>query len=213
MEKTSAYKTAVDTAERLFFSGDGADVSMDEIADQAGMDKLSLSFYFKDADALFYAVAFRGARILQGLHSECEQPGTDGIEKVRKWVRVSYDFSRKYPGYFRLLGIAEIKRCDMADNENAVEIVNLTNRMLIRLIDAIRAGMDDGSIRNDLDPRETAVYIALAQTSVLRLDHGRKALLDDMKIDVDRFAYDFRYFVARAIANPGARGISTMEVG
>jgi AcrR family transcriptional regulator len=194
-------KKAVDAAERLFFSNGYENVSLDKIADGAGFDKLTLSFYFKDAEAVFYAVAVRGAGILHRLHAAGSPLDTSGIEKVLTWVRVSHEFSDKYPDYFRMLGQAEAKRCDLSGIEDAIEIVNLLNRILIMLIEAIKMGMDDGSIRKDLDPRETAILIALMQTSVLRLDHGRKTLLDDMKIDGDRFAYDFRYFVARAIAN------------
>ena len=191
----------IDAAEKLFFEKGYDNVTMDEIADGAEVNKALLYYYFKNKEALFFAVDLRGVRILHEMYVKCSNLDIDGYTKVKAMIKSLFEFSKDYPDYFRIYRYARSERFQMSDNEDANELVDLTTGIWRIMVEAILQGMKDGTIRKDVDPVEMSIYINVMSMSALNIDMGFKLILEGRGIHQNKFWEDLQRFLDPAITN------------
>ena len=191
----------IDAAEKLFFKKGYDNVTMDEIADGAEVNKALLYYYFKNKEALFFAVDLRGVRILHKMYVKCSNLDVDGYTKVKSMIQSLFEFSKDYPDYFRIYRYARTERFQMSDNEDAKELVDLTTGIWRIMVEAILQGMKDGTIRKDVDPVEMSIYINVMSMSALNIDMGFKLILEGRGIHQNKFWEDLQRFLDPAITN------------
>ncbi|HNS25752.1 MAG TPA: helix-turn-helix domain-containing protein, partial [Methanobacteriaceae archaeon] len=63
-EKQKRRQDIINAAEKIFFAKGYDSVTMDEIAREAEINKALIYYYFKNKEALFFAVNLYGVRIL-----------------------------------------------------------------------------------------------------------------------------------------------------
>jgi len=198
-EKEQRQMDIINAAEKLFFSRGYDNVSMEEIAEEVELSKCTLYLYFKDKEALFFAIALRGARILNAKYSECSMLKITGSNKIRAMGQGIIEFSQGYPNYFRMLSYSGSERFCNADSDDAKEILELTNRNISLMRDAFEQGMKDGTVRDDINPLEMALYLCITSLSIMNLDPRWKKALKAVGINHDRFIEDFRRFIGPSI--------------
>ena len=191
----------IDAAEKLFFERGYDNVTMDEIADEAEVNKALLYYYFKNKEALFFAVDLRGVRILHEMYVKCSNLDNDGYTKIKSMIQSLFEFSRDYPDYFRIYRYAGTERFQMSDNEDAKELLDLTAGIWRLLVEAILQGMKEGTIRKDVDPVEMSIYLNVMSMSALNIDTGFKLILEARGIHQDKFWEDLHRFLDPAITN------------
>ncbi len=191
----------IDAAEKLFFEKGYDNVTMDEIADEAEVNKALLYYYFKNKEALFFAVDLRGVRILHELYVKCSNLDFDGYNKIKSMIQSLFEFSRDYPDYFRIYRYARTERFQMSDNKDAKELVDLTTGIWRIMVEAILQGMNDGTIRKDVDPVEMSIYINVMSMGALNIDMSFKLILEGRGIHQDKFWEDLQRFLDPAITN------------
>lgn len=166
-EKVQRRNAIIDAAERVFFSKGRYLATMDDVAEEAEFSKGTIYLYFKNKEELYLAIHQRGLQILRELFERTVREIETGLEKVVAIGEVYFQFSKDYADYFSALIYYESHNFDIEDeNSFANECVREAQATLGVLIDAIQIGMDDGSIRADLDPVKTAVLL-WGQTSGL----------------------------------------------
>ncbi|MGB9978709.1 TetR/AcrR family transcriptional regulator [Methanobacterium sp.] len=191
----------IDAAEKLFFERGYDNVTMDEIADEAEVNKALLYYYFKNKEALFFAVDLRGVRILHELYVKCSNLDVDGYTKIKSMIQNLFEFSKDYPDYFRIYRYAGTERFQMSDNEDAKELVDLTTGIWRIMVEAILNGMKDETIRKDVDPVEMSIYINVMSMGALNIDMGFKLILEGRGIHQNKFWEDLQRFLDPAITN------------
>ena len=200
-EKEQRKRDIINAAEKLFFSRGYDNVSMNDIAGEVELSKATLYLYFEDKEALFFAIVLRGARILNAIYFECSKLDITGIEKIKAIGQGFYEFTQDYPGYFRILCYSGSERFCNADNDGAKEILDLTRNNIELISKAFKEGIEDGTVRSDLDPLEMAIYLCVTRLSVLDLDPRWKIALQAGGISYDRFLEDFPRFISPSIVN------------
>ena len=200
-EREQRRNEIINAAEKFFFERGYDDVTMDEIADEAEVNKALLYYYFKNKEALFFAVDLRGVRILHELYVKCANLDVNGYTKIKSMIQSLFEFSKDYPDYFRIYRYAGTERFQMSDNEDAKEIVDLTTGIWRLMVEAILQGMNDGTIRKDVDPVEMSIYINVMSMSALNIDIGFKLILEARGIHQDKFWKDLQRFLDPAITN------------
>ena len=200
-EREQRRNEIINAAEKFFFERGYDDVTMDEIADEAEVNKALLYYYFKNKEALFFAVDLRGVRILHELYVKCANLDVNGYTKIKSMIQSLFEFSKDYPNYFRIYRYAGTERFQMSDNEDAKEIVDLTTGIWRLMVEAILQGMNDGTIRKDVDPVEMSIYINVMSMSALSIDIGFKLILEARGIHQDKFWKDLQRFLDPAITN------------
>ena len=163
-EKEQRRTSIINAAEKVFFAKGVDSATMDEVAETAELSKGLLYFYFKNKDDLCHAIVHRGLSILGTLFREALQAHDRGIDQVMAIGQAYVRFGREYQDYFRMMSWFENQHVDHSDPDtfsNACEEEGDQDIELVAL--AVKNGLEDGTIRSDLDPLETAI-ILWAQT-------------------------------------------------
>ncbi len=198
-EKEQRKKEILDAAEPLFFSREYDDVPMDEIATIAELNKATIYLYFKNKETLFSAIVLRGIRNLNTMYQECIETQVPGVAKAALLEETYYRFTRQHPDYQRLIKYYGMERFNK-ENPGFAEIQEEFSMSRSFFKDAIREGMDDGTIRNDIDPFLLTIYLMTTLMSVLSLTRPWLYALDQEGVSHETFVQEFTRFISPAVS-------------
>lgn len=191
-----------DAAERLFFTRGYEDVSMEDIAREVELNKATIYLYFKNKEALFATIVLRGIEHLKEKYLECMERDVPGIVKVALMGRAYYEFSEEHPEYLRLIHFYGSERFS-GENPYTADIGKGYGTCRAMLADAVREGIDDGTIRADIDPFLTSMYLMTSFMGILSMEHKWRLAIEAEGFSYDRFADEFFRFIMPAIAAGG----------
>jgi AcrR family transcriptional regulator len=199
-EKEQRKTEITDAAERLFFSRGYEDVSMEDIAREVELNKATLYLYFENKETLFATIVLRGIEILKEKYRECMEKQVPGIDKVALMGKAYYQFSQEYPDYLRLIHFYGSERFSR-ENPYTAEIGKGygTCRKILR--DAIQEGIDDGTIRADLDPFLTSMYLMISFMGILSMENKWKLVIEAEGFSYEQFTREFFRFITPAISS------------
>ena len=166
-EKEQRRKEIIDTAEKLFYSKGFDNVSMDEIAESVELSKGSLYLHFKNKDSLYFAIVNKVNTEFFRLFMENLDTNASGGDQIRSMIRFLVKFikdHREYNDMTRTYGPLIWARMNTEYDTILAENAVAYN---IWLDHAIRQGIEDGSLRKDLDPVLLGVYISMISLSVV----------------------------------------------
>lgn len=198
-EKQKRRNDIIKAAEKVFFAKGYDRVTMDEIAQEAEVNKALLYYYFKNKEGLFFAVNLYGVRILHNMYIKCSNLNINGYDKVKAMIQALSGFSKEHPDYFRIYCYTGTERFQLSDNEDAVELVDLRTGMWRLMVEAIITGIRDGTIRKDLDPVEISIYLNTLAINALNLEFTSQMVLEARKISQDKFLEDLSRFLEPAL--------------
>ena len=209
-EKEQRRAGIIDAAERLFFSRSYEDVSMEDIAREVELNKATLYLYFNNKETLYATIVLRGIRILKEKYRECMNQQAPGIVKVALMGQAYYQFSQEYPDYLRLIHFYGSERFSK-ENPYTAEIGKGYGTSRSILQEAIREGIDDGTIRADLDPFLTSMYLMISFMGILSLEDKWKLVIAGEGFSNEQFSSEFFRFILPAISS-GEKS-HTMDAG
>ncbi len=199
-EKEQRKTEIIDAAERLFFSRSYEEVTMDDIAREVELNKATIYLYFENKETLFATIVLRGIRILKEKYTECMEKQVPGIVKVALMGQAYYQFSQEYPDYLRLIHFYGSERFSK-ENPYTAEIGKGYGTCRSILRDAIREGIDDGTIRADLDPFLTSMYLMISFMGILSMENRWKLVIEAEGFSYEQFASEFFRFITPAISS------------
>jgi len=189
----------LDAAEKLFYAKSFTGVSMEEIAKEVGLNKATLYLYFENKDHLLFAIILHKMKELIARYEGCRGQDISGREKSRLLGMTFFEFARENPEYYRTIGEAGAGVFKDSDNPVVKRIFELMEKQLGMVRDALSEGIADGTIRDDLDPLEMAVYLSVMRSGIVCLPPGWQNVLAAGGIGFDRFVSDYPQFIAGAI--------------
>lgn len=180
--KESRREAILKVAEGIFFAKGFEGTLMDEIAREAGCTKRTLYAYFEGKEMLFNALVRRGYKALNDMTEELmdETNPENGLVRVLRYGDIYIDFIQNYPQYFKAMAEYETHH----RNNPALELFKATydagEISITRLIFCIRLGMDDGSIRRDIEPMgiALALYAQILGMGVLWIN--KRSYIEEM---------------------------------
>jgi len=221
-EKKKRQNDIINAAEKLFFSKGFDNVSMRDIASEVELSKATLYLYFQNKESLFFAIVLRGTRILNSMIRNAVQKEEKGINKVAAFRNAYNDFTQQYPDYIQIYNYFQSGRFNLADkkiskeneriknhadnsipyvSECAMEILKLRKERFSLLCNSIQKGIDDGTIRKDIDPVEVAVLLSAISKSLSNIPSDRKKILQDHGIDHEKYFLDVSDLIQHMIMN------------
>jgi len=169
-EKEQRKQEIIEAAEKVFFSKGFPNSTMDDIAAEAELSKGTLYLYFKSKEELYQVFVLRAILKLHQLFVEFSSKKNIGIEKVKAIGEAYITFYFDFPNFYQALMYDESKTTskiiDEAENSDIMSIKMNTNEIFIN---TIREGIEDGSIRKDLDPVKTSLILWGEALGVLQL--------------------------------------------
>jgi len=169
-EKEQRRNDILDAAEKVFFSKGIDTATMDEVAETAELSKGTLYLYFKSKEDLCMGINIRGLLILQDLFQQALRREQVGLEKVRAIGEAYFRFFQQHADYFNVMVRFEGNKLDLSDEESMAFQCHLQGEAVLNCVaQAIRSGIEDGSIRKDLDPMKTAYLLWAQSTGVIQI--------------------------------------------
>jgi AcrR family transcriptional regulator len=199
-EKEQRREYIIAAAEKLFFSKGYDNVSMNDIADAVEMNKATLYLYFKNKDALYFAIVLRGLRIMNEMFRRGIAQATTGIDRVKATGDAYLEFSRKHPDYNRLFHYAGSERFDAASSPDATEAARLSTEIFGMISEAVGMGMKDGTVRPGLDPLTVAIFLATASEAIISMNPTMISALESQGIGHRQFIEDCMELMRVSIA-------------
>ena len=177
-EKEQRKNDIIDAAERVFFKKGHEYATMDDVAHEAELSKGTLYLYFKNKEDLYLAIHLRGNKILHSLFEKAVKKEKSGIEKTRSIGTAYIEYFNKYPDYFNAMLYYESHDIDFADKDSiAAECLVEGKTTMELLINSIETGIEDGSIRSDIDPIKTALCLWGQTTGILQIASLKENIL------------------------------------
>ncbi|KAA3653471.1 MAG: TetR family transcriptional regulator [Calditrichaeota bacterium] len=169
-EREQKRNDIIDAAERLFFSKGFGNTTMDEVAKEAEFSKGTLYLYFKSKEDLYLAITIRGLALLEESFRKAIQIGRTGLEKVKNIGEAYLEFASKYPDYFNAMIYYESNELDLQDAESNAQACEMQGMKTLQVVvEAVMIGMQDGSIRDDLDPMLVATVLWGNSTGIITI--------------------------------------------
>ena len=169
-EKENRRQGIIDAAEKVFFAKGLEAATMDEIAEEAELSKGTLYLYFKSKEELYLQIHLRGNRQLRLAFTRAVKKKKNGIEKLRAIGEAYYRFYRDYRDYFNAIVYYESKDFDLSTDDGCVQAcAEEGGKIMGVVIEAIQTGIDDGTIRSDIDPVKTAIALWAKSTGIISL--------------------------------------------
>ena len=205
-EKEQRRQAILDAAESIFFLKGWKVATMDEVAGEAELSKGTLYLYYKNKDELFLAINYRGIKILVDHFEKAISSTGSGLEKVFAIGRAYYRFAQEYPDYYNMLSYFELNELEFHEPEDANSLAckcsELGNSALGVVVKAIQAGIEDGSIRADIDAVRVATILWGQATGIIQLAmHKGKHLQEAHGINMEGIVEEAWTLIRCAIEN------------
>lgn len=190
----------IDAAEKLFYLKGFDKVSMDDIAQEVDLSKGALYFYFKSKDSLFFAIVSRRWTEFGELLIEKMSHGKNGLDKIQIMIQWFIEYAQKNANYNDMattFGPQLFQRIDAEDGRMMMEV---SMKYISFARAAVREGIEDGSIRNDLDPTLLGMYIQMITLNVVSPDPSIKSGFALQGISYDTYVEILPKFLCPALA-------------
>jgi TetR/AcrR family transcriptional regulator len=182
----------IDAAQKRFFEAGFDDVSMEDIAGDLELSKPALYRYFTNKESLFLAVASRGMDILRGKLAASVANQSTGFGKVSAYLNaLCFGFAREDSDYHKILlaireqRFTELFKKDGVNGGGEFEAKSL--EALNLLVDAVQLGGDDGTVKPDLPPLQTAIFLASAAEAAINMTPEYQKLLENTGLTKDEY--------------------------
>ncbi|OCL26522.1 hypothetical protein U472_11040 [Orenia metallireducens] len=152
----------IDAAERLFFSKGYENTTMTEVAKEADFSKRTIYVYFDSKKQLYLAIVLRGFKKLIELTNKGfkEIVSATGLEKVETMGRSFIELYQRYPNYFEAVVNYETQKEDLeAKDRVTIQCYEEGEKIFKLLLQVVKEGIKDGSIRSDIDVIDTAIAL------------------------------------------------------
>jgi AcrR family transcriptional regulator len=169
-EKEKRRQEIIDAAERTFFSRGLDNATMEDVARDAELSKGTLYLYFKSKEDLYLAIILRGITILRSMFDAAVQAQDTGLEKINAVGRAYIEFYKHHRNYFNAMLYFE-SSCFEAHDEfgYASECADQSSHAMTACAEAVQAGIEDGTIRTDLNAMKVALTLYGLLTGLLQI--------------------------------------------
>lgn len=190
----------IDAAERLFYTKGFDKVSMEEIAQEVDLSKSTLYFYFKSKDSLFFAIVSRRWTEFGEILIKKVSRGKSGFDKIQIMIRWFIEYAQKNADYNDMATTFGPQLFQRIDAEDARLMMEVSMKYISLAHAAVREGIEDGSIRNDLDPTLLGMYIQMITLNVVSPDPSIKSGFALQGISYEAYVEMLPKFLCPAVA-------------
>ncbi|HBI03191.1 MAG TPA: TetR/AcrR family transcriptional regulator [Paenibacillaceae bacterium] len=202
-EKNLRRADIIGAAEALFFEKGYDRVTMDEIAKKAEFSKRTLYSYFESKEQLLHAIMYRAYSTLNSLINVelNNKEKLNGLQKLKLLGGVYINFINLYPKYFEMIAYYNGSKCELpADDEYRVMSDQEGDKTLQNLVRFIYEGIQDGSVRPDIDVKKTAFVLYANIIGIASLVLNKASYLYEHRLMAEDFVEEMFGFMERSIA-------------
>jgi AcrR family transcriptional regulator len=178
-EKHQRKNEIISAAEKIFFTKGYENSTMDDVAEAAELSKGTLYLYFKSKEELFHEITRRGENLLEEYFVKAVKNKKNGLKKVRAIGEAFIKFFRENTEYHEAMLYGHSKKENEIDMECEDCETIKSNRNNV-FVNSIKEGIEDGSIRKDIDPAITSFLLWGQTMGVLQLIASKGSMIEQM---------------------------------
>jgi TetR/AcrR family transcriptional regulator len=182
-EREIRSKDIIDAAESLFFSKGYDNVSMNDIAHETEMARGTLYKYFKNKNDIIAAIAIRASKIITEMFQKIDENNHTGIDNIRTICLIYYDFYKQHKGYYEAYYHSGLFNNEGSENLENLRTIRTKTFQIV--INALNEGINDGTIRDDIDPIATSLIMLSMSNAVNNLIPVTQMYMDDYGLTQD----------------------------
>ncbi len=190
-EREQRREAILDAAQKIFFEKGLVATTMDEIAEAAELSKGTLYLYYTSKEDLYLAVHLRGEDILDKMFLAASSTDEPILKKLANIGDAYYRFFRDNREYYETIKFFQNSSFHKQVSKEMLEHCMQANNHIWKFImDLVIAGMEEGTIRNDLQPAQ-AVMILYADVAALirEMDTQKELWKEVFHIDLEATLY------------------------
>lgn len=180
-EKARRRETILKAARKLVVKHGVEGMSMSQLAAATELNKATLYLYFQDKDDLIDAIVYEGLVALDGELGKIDRRGLSGREQIRKIVEGFFSFWRRSPLYFYTMNHQERRReSERIATPFAAKGDEAASRIFEKMAASTRQGIEDGSVRRDIDIPAFMVLLYAQIYGVMHTVHAKEDIYRDV---------------------------------
>ena len=201
-EKERRRAEIIDAAEKLYAKKGWDAVTMDQVAKSARLSRALLYVYFRDRDELQFAIGERALKVLREKFTEAVAQHARGIDQIEAIGRAYMDYAREFPHYFDICSRFQSHAVSATPGPTESACAVAGDASMLVVVGAIRTGIADGSMRNDIgDPMLFAVTLWAFTHGVIQLAMAKGSELERLGVTVPHFG-EYALSLLREIGAP-----------
>lgn len=145
-----------------------AGARVDRIAEQAGVNKRLIYYYFGNKDELFLAVLERTYADIRSAEQALHLDAMDPVEAVRQLVSFTWHYYLEHPEFITLLNSENLHQA--VHLKQSARIQEMNSPLVQMLADVLERGRRDALFRDGVDPIQ--LYISIASICYFYLSNN-----------------------------------------
>jgi TetR/AcrR family transcriptional regulator len=166
--KQRTLEALIAAGQAIFSERSADDVTVEEIADRAGVAIGSIYNHFGSKAGLQAAVVEHALDTDRHYMDRAYTTGRSPVEQIYAAAEQYLDFYLDHPEYFRMLAFPNEPGQYQAGQELSERLVRAVDEQNRRLVDALRQGIEAGALR-PVDPEEVATILWSAWNGIISL--------------------------------------------
>ena len=159
-----------------------------------------------------FAIVIKGDAILVDTFKNAVKNESTGLGKIRSIILAYFDYIQTYSDYYRLNISAKTPRfMKMLENnegneseiENVEQYIGLKKDLLDIFTDAISLGIKDNTLRKELDPIQTVMFLGSTIENMVYLSPVNQLLLEMSGATAEGYLQHSIDLLLQGIANKG----------
>ena len=122
---------------------------------------------------------------MNAMFKDAESGSQSGLKKAFAIGEAYYEFYKRHPQYFRMLIEVENFPVPESEDTNGRELIKASCENLEILLKAVVKGIEDGSVKPDLDPMQTSILLIQSTRAMILLPAGFEMFLRQANVDKD----------------------------
>ncbi|MDZ7718818.1 MAG: TetR/AcrR family transcriptional regulator [Balneolaceae bacterium] len=167
-------------------------ITMDEIAERTELSKGTLYLYYNDKASLYQAIKKRALQFLHDQFLDILQKDLPGAKLVYEMMLTFLGLINENTTFTKAMMLYDKKNKDeheAADHTIQKDCIQLENELLMLIVRSLQIGVQDGSIKNELDPKLLALQIGFQMNGMIQFcltGANKKGLqiLDEKNMDL-----------------------------
>jgi AcrR family transcriptional regulator len=199
-EKERRRAEILDAAEALYAKKGWDALTVDQVARSARLSRALVYVYFRDKEDLLFAIGERAMHLLRDRFAEAAAGPPLGLDKVEAIGRAYMSYAYEFPHYFDFCVRfqAHSAASQPGSHEDACQMAG--DQTIGIVVQAIEAGMRDGSIRPDVgEPVMFAVTLWAFTHGIIQLAMAKGSDLERFGVAIPDFS-NYALGLIRAVA-------------
>lgn len=183
-EKQQRKEEIIIAAEKVFSELGFEDSTMIDIAEKAELSKGTLYLYFNSKEELHFEVGLIALEKITNFISERIDENQSGLKNLRAGLEAYLEFGEKFPTYYNAILAFESSNFDKVSAKDKTRIF-ADGSPLYLLRDMILQCIEDGSLRNDINPIEMVILLWSQLTGIQQFIRNRTKVIEFLDIKPD----------------------------